>query len=149
MRGRAVIVVGICGIGLLMLGCARAEPQRLPGLGSSESAPEGVLYRSISRGGIEGFEASRVRWLDEGDGFELTLTGSGNCPVVPATMEVLAPDRLLIETKQQVDPAGCQEDAALWSFVLDAPEGLDGAAPVQVDFSGGQIASTEEMAPRR
>lgn len=149
MRGRAVIVVGICGIGLLMLGCARAEPQRLPGLGSSEPAPEGAVYRSFYRGGVEAFEASRVRWLDDGDGFELTLTGSGNCPVVPVTIEVLAPDRLLIETKQQVDPAGCQEDAALWSFVLDAPEGLDSTAPVQVDISGERIASTEEMAPRR
>ncbi|NQX06926.1 MULTISPECIES: hypothetical protein [unclassified Rathayibacter] len=107
------------------------------------------MYRSFYRGGVEAFEASRVRWLDDGDGFELTLTGSGNCPVVPVTIEVLAPDRLLIETKQQVDPAGCQEDAALWSFVLDAPEGLDSTAPVQVDISGERIASTEEMAPRR
>ncbi|WP_181132856.1 hypothetical protein [Rathayibacter sp. AY1F6] len=143
------MVVGICGIGLLMLGCARGESQRLPGIGSSEPAPEGAVYRSFYRGGVAGYEASRVRWLDDGDGFELTLTGSGNCPVVPVAIEVLAPDRLLIETKQQVDPGGCQEDSALWSFVLDAPGGLDSTAPVQVDISGEGIASTEEISPRR
>ncbi|MWV47923.1 hypothetical protein GRS96_01380 [Rathayibacter sp. VKM Ac-2803] len=153
MRGRAVILAGVCGVGLAMLGCARAESPARPTppatFGALEPAPEGAVYRSFYRGAVKAYMESRARWLEDGTGFELTITGSGNCPTVPAALEVLAADHVRIETEllQWSGGGGCQEDAALWSFVFDTPSGVDPEVPVRVDIVLERGTATEELEP--
>ncbi|QHC68174.1 hypothetical protein GSU68_17430 [Rathayibacter sp. VKM Ac-2759] len=152
MRGRAVILAGVCGVGLMMLGCARAEaPERLSPptpFGATAPASEGAVYRAFYRGGVEAYRESRARWLDDGTGFEVTITGSGNCPTVPAALDVLAADALRIRTEVlPTGPRGCQEDAALWSFVFDVPSGIDAELPVRIDIVLEQGTAVEELEP--
>ncbi|KQQ05948.1 MULTISPECIES: hypothetical protein [unclassified Rathayibacter] len=147
MRGRAVILAGLCGVGLTMLGCARAEAPTLPTFGETEPAPEGAVYRSFYRGAVEAYMESRARWLEDGTGFELTITASGNCPLAPAALEVTAVDHLRIETQHVPGTQGCTEDAALWSYVFDTPSGLDADLPIQVDIVLERGTATEVLEP--
>ena len=136
-------------LGLMMVGCAPAGTELPLVENSSVPAPEGAVYRSFYRGGVEGFAVTPVRWLDDGGGLEVTIVGSGNCPLVPAALEVVASDHLRITTQRWADDSGlCQDDAVLWTYVLDRPEGLDGAVPVRVDVTGERSTSIETMEPR-
>jgi len=144
-----MILAGLCGAALTLVGCASAEaPPELPSaFGEVEAAPEGAVYRSWYRGYIEAYMASRARWLEDQDGFEISLSGSGNCPDAPTSIKVLTSDHLRIETERMIT-GGCTEDSMGWSFVFDTPHGLDTTLPVRVDIVTGLGTSTEEMAPR-
>lgn len=135
---------------LALLGCARAEvpPLVLPTAWDEVvPAPDGAVYRAFYRGSVEAHMESRVRWLDDGTGFELSLLGSGNCPVSPATLEVLEPDHLRIDTERMPGSGGCNEDAADWSFVFDTPSGIDPDLPIRIDIGGEWPAATMELEP--
>ncbi|NRG42648.1 hypothetical protein HRK28_17175 [Rathayibacter sp. VKM Ac-2835] len=150
MRGRRLILPGACLLGLMMVGCAPAETELPLVENSPVPAPEGAVYRSFYRGGVEGFATSPARWLDDEAGLEVTIIGSGNCPLVPVALEVIASDHLRITTQRWVGKSSlCQDDAVLWTYVVDPPEGLDSAVPVCVDVAGERSTSIETMEPRR
>lgn len=136
MRVRAVLpVVGVPMLAALMLGCTQAEAPPALTLPSpyfaTAPAPDGAVYRSFYYGAVKGYETSTVRWLDDGDGLEVSVGGSQRCPSVPTAVEVLAPDRLRIRTERVV-LGGCVEDYQYWTFVLDPPQGLDATIAADV-----------------
>ncbi|NQX17999.1 hypothetical protein [Rathayibacter sp. VKM Ac-2857] len=153
MRVRAMVHLAVLSwISVLMLGCTQAEaPQPLTPPSpyfATAPAPDGAVYRSFYRGGVKGYEISRARWLDDGDGLEVSIGGSSNCLHVPSALEVLASDHLLIRT-EKVAFGGCVEDFQYWTFVFDTPEGLDATEAVDVDIVDEDSSiGAEVMAPR-
>ncbi|MCJ1698427.1 hypothetical protein MT356_01750 [Rathayibacter festucae] len=111
-------------------------------------SPAGAVYRHGYWGPIEDpTTALPIQWRDGGRSFVITTGGSGQCLNEPVLLEVLAPDRLRIETRLQSDPegTGCRESFVLASYVIDTPAGIDPARTVEFERTSADRAGTSSL----
>lgn len=139
-------IVVLCGVALVACGSTERDATATfaPSPNATLSFDEG-LYRYGYRGGIKAGGESKVRWLDDGTGFEMTTGGSGQCLNEPIELEVVAADHLRITTELQDDPQGCQESLVLSTFVMDLPAGIDPSQLVRFQFNSAGSSGTSSI----
>lgn len=85
-----------------------------------------------------------VAWTEPA-AVQVTTWGSGSCPTRPVSVELDAPDRVLVRVRRTEDAEACTDDLAPTTNTVDLPDGTDLTAPLQVAVgsgSGGPVRVT-------
>ena len=81
-------------------------------------------------------------WIERGESLSLTTWGSGSCPSVPESIDVVSAGRIVVNIDDSV-PTQCTMDLSPHTSKIELPDDVD-ALPLTISFNKSQLSGVEE-----